>query len=321
MTPVKAALLAATSALLAAPAVAQTAFPERPITLVVPYGAGGTVDLWGRMLGEKLTEYWGQPVVVDNRPGAAGQVGTEHVASSDPDGYTWLVTASGHPISHLLYDNLPYDAFEDFTFVTQLGRGPLVMVVREDSQFETLAEFLEAAQAAPGELAYGHAGVGTSSHLSGALLADLAGVEFNDIPYRGGTASMADLLAGSLDFNFNIIPEAFGQLQDGSVRALGVTSAERTPALADVPAISETVPDYEFGAWWVIIGPAGVPEEIVEKMHEGLVRGLGEEDVLDRLATLGIEPLGTTPEEVEQLMDSERDTWARIFEAQGITPQ
>lgn len=296
-------------------------YPAKTVRIICPYAPGGTVDLLARLMADRLTEYWGRQVIVENMPGAAGQVATQYVSTQEADGYTWLITASGHAINHLLYSNLPYDGFGDFSTVTQLGRGPLVLAVNKDSKYTNLADFIAAAKEQPGKLTYGHAGTGTSSHLSGALLAYSAGIELRGIPYKGGALALTDLMGGQIDSNFNIVPEAIAQIKDGAVKALGTTGADRAQSLPEIPTIAETVPGYSFGAYWIILGPDGVPDEIIAKVNEGMNRALKEPAVIERLASLGVEAMGTSPADVAELMRSDAEKWKPIFEAAGIKPQ
>lgn len=302
-------------------AVATESFPTKTVRIICPYSPGGTVDILARLMAEKLSEYWGQQVIVENRPGVAGQVATRYVAAQPADGYTWLITASGHPINHLLYKDLPYDGFEDFSPVTQLGRGSLVLVVNKDSKYSTLAEFLSAAKKEKDKLTYGHVGLGTSSWMAGALLEHMTDIKLLGIPYKGGVPALTDLIGGQIDSNFNIIPEAIAQIKAGSVKPLATTGDERAQTLPDVPTIAETVPGYSFGAYWIILGPAGVPDDIILKVNEGMNRALKEPSVIERLSTLGVEPMGTTPEQVAELMREDARKWEPIFDAAGIQPQ
>ncbi|MFA5488781.1 MAG: tripartite tricarboxylate transporter substrate binding protein [Candidimonas sp.] len=306
---------------LSAGAVAAENFPSKTVRIICPYSPGGTVDILARVMADRLSEYWGQQVIVENRPGVAGQVATRYVATQPADGYTWLITASGHPINHLLYKDLPYDGFKDFSPVTQLGRGSLVLVVNKDSKFATLADFLAEARQGKDKLTYGHVGIGTSSWMGGALLEHMTGVKLLGIPYKGGVPALTDLMGGQIDSNFNIIPEAIAQIKAGSVKALATTGEQRAQTLPDVPTIGETVPGYSFGAYWIILGPAGVPDDIVAKVNEGMNRALKEPAVIERLSTLGVEPMGTTPEQVAELMREDAKKWKPIFDAAGIQPQ
>ena len=211
-------------------------FPDKPVRIFVPYPAGGGVDVLTRTLGEVVAKQWGQSVVVENRPGAGGMIASQALVSSPPDGYTLIMVASGHATNAFLYPKLPYDTFKDFTPISLLASSPNVLLVRADSPFKTVADVIAAAKAKPGSLSFAHAGNGTSTHLAGELLKNLARVDITAIPYKGGAPAINDLLGGQIPMSFNNGPESVGQIQAGTVRALAVTTAARAPFLPDVPA-------------------------------------------------------------------------------------
>src|SRR3984893_6796427 len=210
-------------------AFAQTPFPSKPVHIFVPYAAGGAVDILARTLGDAVSRQWGQSVVVENRPGAGGVVASQALAASAPDGYTLIVVASGHATNPFLYSKLPYDTLKDFTPISLLASSPNILLVRADSPYKTLGDLIAQARAKPGSLAFGHAGNGTSTHLAGELLKNLAKIEINAIPYKGGLPAINDLLGGQIPMSFNNGPESVGQLQAGAVRALADTTASRAP--------------------------------------------------------------------------------------------
>src|SRR3954471_17883048 len=277
-------------------ASAQTAFPTKAVHLFVPYPAGGAVDILARTLGDELTKNWGQPVIIENRPGAGGLVASQALATSAPDGYTLIVVASGHATNPFLYPKMPYDTFKDFTAICLLASSPNILLVRADSPFKTLADLLAQARAAPGKLSYGMAGNGTSTHLAGELLKNLAKVDIVAIPYKGGAPAINDLLGGQIPMSFNNGPESVGQINAGTVRALGVTTAKRASFLPDVPSISETVTGYDTEVWWGVLGPRGMAPELVEKLSHDFVAALNTDNVTQRLAKLGASPIGSTPQ-------------------------
>src|SRR3982075_3063816 len=253
-------------------ASAQSPFPSKPVHIFVPYAAGGGVDILARTLGDVVSRQWGQSVVVENRPSAGGVVASQALATSPPDGTTLIVVASGHATNPFLYAKLPYDTFKDFTPISLLASSPNIVLVRADSPFKTLADLLAAARAKPGSLSYAMAGNGTSTHLAGELLKNLAKVDIVAIPYKGGGPAMNDLLGGQIPISFNNGPESIGQLSAGSVRALGVTTAKRAAMLPDVPTIAEAgVPGYDTGVWWGLLGPANMPAELVAKLSHDFV--------------------------------------------------
>jgi tripartite-type tricarboxylate transporter receptor subunit TctC len=310
----------ASAAMLAAGglASAQSPFPSKPLHIFVPYAAGGGVDILARTLGDVVSRQWGQGVVVENRPGAGGVVASQALAAAPPDGYTLIVVASGHATNPFLYEKLPYDTFKDFTPISLLASSPNILLVRADSPFKTVADVIAQAQAKPGSLAYGHAGNGTSTHLAGELLKSLAKVNINAIPYKGGVPAINDLLGGQIPMSFNNGPESVGQLAAGSVRALAVTTASRASFLPDVPSMSETVPGYDTEVWWGLLGPAGMPPDLVAKLSHDFVAALNTDAVTQRLSKLGASPIGSSPKEFDAKIHADYEKWGPIIKAAGM---
>jgi tripartite-type tricarboxylate transporter receptor subunit TctC len=316
--------LAATAAMLiaAGAASAQPSFPSKPVRLFVPYPAGGAVDILARTLGDELSKQWGQPVIVENRPGAGGVVASQALATSAPDGYTLIVVASGHATNPFLYPKLPYDTFNDFTAICLLASSPNILLVRADSPFKTLADLLAQARHKPGGLSYGMAGNGTSTHLAGELLKNLAKVDILAIPYKGGGPAMNDLLGGQIPISFNNGPESVGQISAGTVRALGVTTAKRVAMLPDVPTIAEAgVAGYDTGVWWGLLGPAKMSPTVVAQLSSDFIAVLKTQAVKDRLNTLGASPIGSLPKEFDALIRADYDKWGPIIKAAGMKPE
>jgi len=299
-------------------ASAQSSFPTKAVHVLVPYAAGGAVDILARTLGDALSKQWGQSVVVENRPGAGGVIASQALVASQADGYTVMVVASGHPTNPFLYPKLPYDTFKDFTAISLLASSPNILLVRADSAYKTLADVIAAAKAKPGSLSFGHAGTGTSQHLAGTLLKSMAKIDIEAIPYKGGAPAINDLLGGQIPLSFNNGPEAVGQLQAGTVRALAVTTAKRAPFLPEVPSIAETVPGYDTEVWWGLLGPRGMAPELVEKLSHDFVAALNSEAVKQRLAKLGAAPIGSTPEVFDAKIRADYDKWGPIIEAAGM---
>lgn len=299
-------------------AIAQTAFPSRPVHILVPYPAGGGVDVLTRTLGDVVAKQWGQSVVVENRPGAGGVIASQAVAAAAPDGYTLIMVASGHATNPLLYAKIPYDTFKDFTPVSLLGSSPNILLVRADSPFKTLADLIAAAKARPGSLSFAHAGNGTSTHLAGELLKNLAKIDLTAIPYKGGAPAINDLLGGQVPMSFNNGPESVGQLQAGTVRALAVTTASRAPFLPNVPSMAETVPGYDTGVWWGLLGPAGLPTDVLAKLSQDFVAALNTDAVKERLAKLGAQPIGSTPQQFDAKIREDYEKWGPIIKAAGM---
>ena len=299
-------------------ASAQSPFPSKPVHIFVPYAAGGGVDILARTLGDVVSRQWGQGVVVENRPGAGGVVASQALAAAPPDGYTLIVVASGHATNPFLYERLPYDTFRDFTPISLLASSPNILLVKADSLFKTVADVIAQARAKPGSLAYGHAGNGTSTHLAGELLKNLAKIDMNAIPYKGGAPAVNDLLGGQIPLSFNNGPESVGQLAAGSVRALAVTTASRASFLPDVPSMSETVPGYDTEVWWGLLGPAGMPPDLVEKLSHDFVAALNTDAVKQRLGKLGASPIGSSPKEFDTKIHADYEKWGPIIKAAGM---
>ena len=313
-------IAAVTAAMLAmgGGASAQSPFPSKPVHIFVPYAAGGGVDILARTLGEVISKEWGQTVVVENRPGAGGVVASQALVSSAADGYTLIVVASGHATNAFLYPKIPYDSFKDFAPISLLASSPNILLVRADSPFKTLGDVIAQAKAKPGSLSFGHAGTGTSTHLAGELLKSLAQIDIAAIPYKGGAPSINDLLGGQIPLSFNNGPESAGQIAAKTVRALAVTTAARAPFLPDAPSIGETVPGYDTEVWWGLLGPAGMPRELIEKLSHDFVAALNTEAVKERLNKLGATPIGSSPEAFNAKIHADYEKWGPIIKAAGI---
>src|SRR5260370_20034222 len=275
-------------------ASAQSPFPSKPVHIFVPYAAGGGVDILARTLGDVVSRQWGQTVIVENRPGAGGVVASQALAASPPDGYTLIVVASGHATNPFLYPKIPYDTFIDFAPISLLASSPNILLVRADSPFKTLGDMIAQARSKPGSLSFGHAGTGTSTHLAGELLKNLAKIDLNAIPYKGGAPSINDLLGGQIPMSFNNGPESVGQLEAGTVRALAVTTASRASFLPHVPRIADTVPGYETEVWWGLLGPAGMPADLIAKLSHDFVAALNTDAVKERLGNPAASPIGSS---------------------------
>ena len=299
-------------------AFAESAFPEKPVHIFVPYAPGGGVDVLARTLGDAVSRQWGQSIVVENRPGAGGVVASQALASATPDGYTLIVVASGHATNPFLYPKLPYDTFENFTPISLLASSANILLVRADSPFKTLSDVIAQAKAKPGGLSFGHSGNGTSTHLAGELLKSLAKIDIEAIPYKGGAPAINDLLGGQIPMSFNNGPESVGQLEAGTLRALAVTTASRAPFLPNVPTIGETVPGYELEVWWGLLGPGGMPADLVARISQDFVAALNTDAVKQRLTRLGATPIGSTPQVFDAKIHADYEKWGPIITAGGI---
>ena len=305
--------------LLGGSAFAQAPFPNKPVHIFVPYAAGGAVDILARTLGDAVSQRWGQSVVVENRPGAGGVVASQALATASPDGYTLIVVASGHATNPFLYPKIPYDTFKDFTPISLLASSPNILLVRADSPFKTLADLIAQARSKPGSLSYGTAGNGTSTHLAGELLKNLAKIDLTAIPYKGGAPAINDLLGGQIPISFNNGPESVGQISAGTVRALAVTTAARAAFLPDVPSMAEAgVAGYDTEVWWGLLGPAGMPADVAAKLSRDFVAALNTDSVKERLGKLGASPIGSSPQQFDTKIHADFEKWGPIIKAAGM---
>lgn len=310
-------LLAA--ALAAAPLAAWAAFPERPLRLIVPFPAGGAADLMARGLAQHLGEQLGQQVVIDNRGGAGGTLACEIVARAPADGYTLLFGTMGtQAINPALYSKLRYDPLKDFSPIALTHITPRVLVVGPSVKARNVGELIALARAKAGQLTYGSAGNGSSSHLSGALFESLAGVDLVHVPYKGSAPLLTDLLAGRIDATFDSFTVYEEHIRSGRVRALAVTSRTRMAALPQVPTLAEAgLHGYEVSNWLGVLAPAGTPKEVVTALHAAVIRAMSDAGMKRQLTALGIEPATSTPDEFSALIRSEIPKWARLVKASG----
>ena len=293
-------------------------YPVKPIRYIVAFPAGGTTDILGRLIGQKLSESWGQPVIMDNRAGAAGSVGSEAAAKSPPDGYTLLGgTISSHSINSSLYSKLAYHPLRDFAPITRIATVPNVLVVHPSLPVKTVREFTALAKARPGQLRFASSGSGTSQHLSGELFNLMTGVKMVHIPYKGGAFAMTDLIGGQIELSFENAPNCVPHVQSGRLRAIGVTTLTRAQALPDTPPIADAVPGFEVGSWQGLFVPAGVPPAIVSKLNTEVRRILALDDVRSRIVGLGAEVATNTPEQFVEFIKVEMTKWEKVVKAAG----
>jgi tripartite-type tricarboxylate transporter receptor subunit TctC len=303
------------------PVLAQGAYPSRPIRLVVPFPAGGATDIFARAVSQKLGEKLGAAVVVDNKPGAGGAIGSDIAAKAPADGYTLLLaTTSTHSIGPSL-GKLPYDAVADFTPISHVGNAPNLMVVPNTAPAKTVKDWIEYARKNPGKLNYASSGNGTIVHLTAEYFKAQTGTFLVHIPYKGTALAMPDLISGKIDLLFDNIASALPHVREGRVKALGISSPKRSPLLPDVPAIAETVPGFESNTWFGLYGPKGLPADLVAKINHGVNEALKEPDVRDRLAKLGIEPVGGTPQDFAAMAQADRAKWKKIIVERKITSE
>ena len=303
-----------------APGFAQT-FPSRPVTLVVPFPPGGGTDTGGRVIAEQLGRRWGQPVIVENKGGAAGQIGADFVAKSRPDGYTLLLGNIGtQAINPLLYPKLPYDADKAFAPVSLVAELPLAMMVNPSVPARTAAEFVALAKARPGQMSYSSSGAGGAPHLAAEMFKDQTGAFILHVPYRGGGPAIADLLAGHVQLSFMTVLEASGHIKAGKLRALAVTGDKRVPAFPEVPTLAESVaPGFNAISWIGLLAPAGTPPEVVDRIAADLRAVLADESVKARFVGLGGVPRATSPQEFARLIDDDKRRYAQIIRSRKIT--
>jgi len=294
-------------------------YPSKPVRMVVPFPPGGTTDILARAVGQKLSESWGQQVVIDNRPGAGGNIGTDIVAKSPADGYTLLMgTVGTHAINASLYGKLPFDPVKDFAPVTLVASVPNVLVVNSTVDSKSVKELIALAKSKPGQLAFASSGNGTSIHLAGELFKSMTGTAMLHIPYKGSAPAIAELLGGQTNMMFDNLPSAMPHIKSGRLRALAVTSVRRSPALPDIPTIAETgISGYEASSWFGVLAPAGTPKDIVAKIQGDIARALNAPEIKERLSGQGAEPVGNTPEQFAEHIKAESAKWARVVKDSG----
>ena len=300
--------------------VAHAAYPERSVTIVVPYPPGGTTDLLARLVSMKLTKSLGQTFIVENKPGAGGQIGTLAVARAKPDGYTLVMgTINTHGINAAMYKKLSYRTIEDFAPVIIVADTPNVMIANKDAPFKTFEEFIAYAKKNPGSVSFGSTSMGGSPHMSGELLKAKAGIDMLHVPYQGGGPMLNDVMGGQIQVGFDNLPSSAGHIQAGSLRALAVTTKDRWPTFKSVPTISESgVPDYEVSAWFGILAPAGTPTDIVQKLNQSVASALTSEDVTRQLEGMGARRVKNTPQEFADRIKSEVAKWTEVVKTNQL---
>ncbi len=294
-------------------------YPAKPIRVIVPFAAGGGLDLTARVIGQKITEKWGQNFVIDTRPGAATIVGTEIAARAVPDGYTLLMITTTFAINPTLYKKLPYEPFRDFTPITQLNSQPNVVVVNTSFQASTVKELIALAKAKQGELTFASPGAGSAPHLSGELFKRMAGVQMVHVPYKGIPPAVTDVLGGRVTMLFTTTISAAPHIKSGKLKALALTSAKRLPSMPDIATIGETIPGYQAEAFQAVVAPAGVPRPIVDKLAAEIAAIVKSPDVAARFEADGAVPVGSTPQQFSAFLKSEMLKWGKVIREAGIT--
>jgi tripartite-type tricarboxylate transporter receptor subunit TctC len=301
-------------------AVGQTDYPSKPVRIIVPFSPGGATDIVTRLLAQRLSEAWKQSVVVENRAGAAGNIGAAEVAKAAPDGYTlFMTTGSIVTANQFIYKPMPFDAEKDLAPITIVCAGPQLVIVPASSPYKTLKELIAAAKASPGTLNYGHAGIGSQTHLAAENFLYAAGIEVTNVPYKGEGPAVTDVIAGQLNMAAVNMPAAVNFVRDGKLRALGVTSKERIPQMPDVPAVAETLKGFENSGWFALMAPAGTPKAIIEKVQRDTVKALESTELKARLYVIGMAPVGNTPEQFARVMRDESRRWAEVVKQRNIT--
>ena len=325
MTVISRAVLRLVTAAAIACAISQSAFaldyPTKTIRLIVGVAAGGANDTVARMVAQALSERLGQPVVVENRPGAGGNIGLEAVVNAPPDGHTILFATSANVLAAAFYDKANVNFARDIAPVTSLVRGPLIMEVNPSVPAKTIPEFIAYAKANPGKINMASAGIGNTTHVAGELFMMLTGTKFTHVPYRGGAPAVTDLIGGQVQLYFDGISASLDHVRSGRLRALGVTTAQRADVLPDIPAIAESVPGYEANGWYGIGVPKNVPAEVVDKLNREINASLADPKLKTRLAEIGYATTGSSPAEFGSMIAREIEKWAKVIKFAGIKPE
>src|SRR4051794_1415032 len=296
-------------------------YPTKALKLVTPFPPGGSADVIARLAADRLSEGLGQPVVVDNRPGAGGLVGNEYAAKQPADGYTLLLITGAYPVQGAMMKSLPFDPLRDIAMVSMLTSCPFVISVRPDSRFKTLGDVIADAKANPGKLNYPSSGIGTVHHLSGELLCAMAGVDITHVPFRGGASPLTELLGGRVDLLLEAMTLSIGQIRSGKLRALAVTSKERWKALADVPTVNETLPGYEVISFIGLGATGGTPAPIIQRLNDEVRKFIARPETAKRFLELGGEPRATSPDEMRSFIERDIARWKGVIEARKIERQ
>jgi tripartite-type tricarboxylate transporter receptor subunit TctC len=299
------------------------AYPTRPIRIVVAYTPAGSTDIFARIVGQKMNEAWGQPVIIDNRPGANGNIGTEYAAKAQPDGHTFLMTTAGpHGINPSLYRKLGYDAVRDFAAVSLVTLVPNVLVVNNSVPVKDVKSLIAHAKASPGKVIYGSPGAGSTAHLSMELFKSMTGTNLLHVPYKGSAGVLTDLMGGQIAVTMDNLPPYLPQIKAGKIRALAVTPAKRSPSLPDIPTVAEAgVPGYASSAWFGLVAPAATPKDVISKLSAETQRIVQLADVKPRLAEQGAEPVGSTPEQFSAHIKSEIAKWGKVIKDANVELQ
>lgn len=316
------ALAAMVATAVAMPSLATSNYPEKTIRIVVPLAPGGSNDVLARVLANEMSQTFGVPVIVENKPGAAGNIGTDHIAKSAPDGYTLGIAPNQTvAVNPVLYKNLPFNAETDITGISLLARLPMILVAHSGSKLNSIEDVIEQAKSKPGHMTYASAGAGSPQHMAAEVFQSLTGTEMTNVPYKGSAPALVDVTSGTVDIMFGPVNSSLPMVQSGKLKALGVTSSKRLDYLPDVPTIAEKVPGFEgdIFIWIGLIAPGGTPPEILEKLNAEVNRILQLPYVQKTLAEQGIQPEASTVEEFNRMMQEDRKLWAKVIQEAGIT--
>ena len=317
---IKTGVFLAAALVLAGPAARAQTYPSRPITLIIPFAVGGSNDIIGRSIGKKLSEAWGQPVVVENRSGAGGMIGTSAVAAAAPDGYTLLLVSSTFTINPAIKKSMPFDTIKDFTPVAFIARSPLLVTASNKLPVESVKELLALARSKPGQITYASSGPGSINQISAELIALSAGVKLMHVPYKGGAPALNDLLGGHVDIYVSSLPQVLQLAQSGQVKALAVTGAKRTALLPNVPTLDESgIAGFDQQSWWGIVGPAGMPANVVNALNSEIGKMLTSPELSTFLSNEGAEAETMTPQQFGDLMRLETERWIKVAREANIS--
>lgn len=305
---------------LAAATAAAQAFPAKPVRMIVTFPPGSGADIVARMVGQRMADDLGQPVVIDNRPGAGGSIGADLAAKSPADGYTIVMVSAAHTINPNVFRKLPFDPVKDFSPITLLSSTPYLLVAHPSLPVRNVAELVRLAKAKPRELNYASGGVAVGSHLAGELFKIRAGVDIVNVPYKGAPQATTDVLAGQVHLSFSTMPTALPLVKAGKLRALGVTTASRVKAMPEFPAIAETVPNIDVRTWQGLLAPGGTPDPVVARLHASATKALNLPEITKRLISQAYEPIGNSPKEFSELIVREISMWKEVVKAAGIEP-
>ncbi len=313
---------AAISALISLPgAQAQSAFPSREVTLVVPFGTGGSNDIFARALGQDLSRIWNRPVLIENRAGSGGSVGAAHVARAAPDGHVLLFTSSAFVINAVLQKNLPFDPIAGFSPIALVGSGPMMLVARPNLGVKTTAELIALARSRPEGVSFASVGVGSATHMALELFSSMAQAKFVHVPYKGGAQAITDLIAGHVDLYAGSVPQVLGHVRTGRALPIGITSEQRSPIAPDVPSIAETLKDYDVDIWWAVFGPGAMPAALVASINRDIRQVLGTQRLQEFLAKEAATPSNEPPQKLVELVARDIARWKIVAERSAIPAQ